>query len=59
MLHSPSLIHVYAEAKYVLNEAVQAAKNTLLDSELIAGKWNKEDKVCHDAGMFGVVSHNL
>ena len=33
------------EARRVLNEAVQEARGMLADSELISGKWNKEDKV--------------
>jgi hypothetical protein len=33
------------EARRVLNEAAQEARGMLADSELIAGRWNKEDKV--------------
>jgi exonuclease I len=32
------------EARRVLNEAAQEARGMLADSELIAGRWNKEDK---------------
>jgi ankyrin repeat protein len=32
------------EAKSILKKAINAAKDTLLDSERITGKWNKEDK---------------
>lgn len=29
----------------MLHQAIQAAKDTLADLDLIAGKWNKDDKV--------------
>ena len=35
---------VVAEVRQILQEGVQSGRARLADSELIAGKWNKEDK---------------
>lgn len=37
---------LFIEARQKLREAIQVARDKLADSELIAGKWNKDDKVC-------------
>lgn len=33
------------EARQKLREAIQVGRDTLADPDLIAGKWNKDDKV--------------
>ena len=38
-------IPYFSDARHVLRKAIQAGRDTLANSDLIAGKWNKDDKV--------------
>lgn len=51
-LHSHCVVAMDAvlcvEARQKLHEAIQVGRATLGDPDLIAGKWNKDDKVCQE-----------
>ncbi len=40
----PTHTHTRTDLRFKLSQAVKSAKNTLVDSEKISGKWNKDDR---------------
>ncbi len=46
MLYDCNCIIIILEAREVLKKEISSARETLSTAEKIAGKWNKDDKVC-------------